>query len=314
MGRWDISDPDRVHSGDQRQPAQEGRGNASTDSVSMGRGGSSESAADELSERHRTVADRASAGRDRRTQHVDRGRNYSLRSTEIAALADIGRFRTVDVRDLARFVYNGDQARMKNDLQNLRKQGLIEEKNVLRAHKTPRRMVTLTEPGARLVRKAGGLPLSQRIYHGFVKPREVEHDADLYKVYQKAIEKIAEKGGKAIRVRLDFELKESINRSKEAAGRLPEAMREGWLAAVAEEHGLSSDGRRIHLPDVQVEYQMPDGRIERENLELVSRNYREQGIRGKAAAGFSMYARSADSARIRRALRDTGLMREVLSV
>ena len=175
-------------------------------------------------------------------------------------------------------------------------------------------MVTLTEPGAHLIRKIAGLSPNQRIYHRFVKPKEVEHDADLYKVYQKAVEKIVGKGGKAIRVRLDFELKESINRSKEAAGRLPEAMREGWLAAVAEEHGLSSDGRRIHLPDVQVEYQMPDGRIERENLELVSRNYREQGIRGKAAAGFSMYARSADSARIRRALRDTGLMREVLSV
>jgi len=41
-------------------------------------------------------------------------------------------------------------------------------------------------------------------------------------------------------------------------------------------------------------------------LELLSRNYREEGIRGKAAAGFKIYARTADSNRIRRALHDTG--------
>ena len=31
-------------------------------------------------------------------------------------MTDIGRFRTVDVRDLARFVYGGNEARLKYDL------------------------------------------------------------------------------------------------------------------------------------------------------------------------------------------------------
>lgn len=229
-------------------------------------------------------------------------------------MADIGRFRAVDAKDLAQFAYQGDEARMKYDLERLRAQGLVEEKTFFRAHKSARKMVTLTERGHRIAKKASGLPKEQRIYHGIVKPRELDHDADLYKVYQKAVEKIQEKGGKPLRVRLDFELKESINREKEAAGHLPEEMRRRWLQAVAEEHGLTMDGTTIHLPDVQVEYQTPNGRIERENLELLSRNYREDGIRGKAAAGFKIYARTQDTNRIRRALHDTGLIHEVLSV
>lgn len=251
---------------------------------------------------------------ERRTKHEDHGQSYSLRDSEMQAMADIGRFRAVDVKDLARFAYQDDEARMKYDLGNLRTQGLVEKKTFFRAHQSPRKIVTLTERGHRIARKASGLPEGQRIYHGIVKPRELDHDADLYKVYQKAVQEIREKGGKPLRVRLDFEIKESINREREAAGHLPEEMRRRWLRAVAEEHGLTMDGAAIHLPDIQVEYETADGRVERENLELLSRNYREEGIRGKAAAGFKIYARSQDTSRIRRALHDTGLVREVLSV
>jgi len=229
-------------------------------------------------------------------------------------MADIGRFRAVDVKDLARFAYQGDEARAKYDLENLRTQGLVEEKTLFRAHQSARKIVTLTERGHGVARKVSGLAKEQRIYHGIVKPRELDHDADLYKVYQKAVEKIQEKGGKPLRVRLDFEIKESVNREKEAAGHLPEGMRRRWLRAVAEQHGLTIDDTTIHLPDIQVEYETLDGKVERENLELFSRNYREEGIRGKAAAGFKIYARTQDTNRIRRALHDTGLVREVLSV
>jgi DNA-binding PadR family transcriptional regulator len=314
MGRWDISDPNRIHSAELPVPSEEQQRQSNGTSPSVRRGGSSDGSAEELASRQRPVEERPSRPKERRTKHEDRGRIYSLRSSEMKAMTDIGRFRAVDVRDLARFVYKGDSARMKNDLGNLRKQGLIEEKTLLRAHKPTRRMVTLTEQGHRMVKKGGAVAPEQKIYHGFVKPKELDHDADLYKVYQKAAQKIEETGGKPVRIRLDLELKESINQAKEAAGQLPEQMRERFLGAVAHEHGLTADRTTIHLPDVQVEYQTPDGRIERENLELVSRNYREQGIRGKAAAGFSMYARAGDSARVRRALRDSGLIREVLSL
>jgi len=229
-------------------------------------------------------------------------------------MRDIGTFRTVDASDLGRFVYGSDEARLKYDLESLRAQGLVEEKSLFRAHRSARKLVTLTAEGERLVRKASGLPQDQRIYHGFVKPKELDHDADLYKVYQKAAKEIREKGGKLTRVRLDFELKESINRAKEAAGHLSGDERKRFLTAVAEEHGLSTDEMTIHLPDIQVEYETREGGVERQNLELLSRNYREEGIRGKAAAGFKIYARSGDTNRVRRALHDTGVIREVLSV
>ena len=77
---------------------------------------------------------------------------------------------------------------------------------------------------------------------------------------------------------------------------------------------MAIKGTTIHLPDIQVEYETREGQIERENLELLSKNYREEGIRGKVGAGFKIYARSGDAARVRRALGDTGLIREVLSV
>ncbi len=229
-------------------------------------------------------------------------------------MSEIGRFRAVDARDLTRFVYGGDERRAKYDLESLRGQHLVEEKMFLRAHRSARKLVTLTAQGERLVRKLSGLPKEQRLYHGFVKPKELDHDADLYKVYQRAAEEIRSRGGIPGRVRLDFELKESINRARENASRLPAAERNQRVREVAEQEGLRVQGGRVHLPDMQVEDKTRDGRLERENLELLSQNYREQGIRGKAAAGFKIYARPGDTARIRRALQDTGMVREVLAL
>jgi hypothetical protein len=40
-----------------------------------------------------------------------------------------------------------------------------------------------------------GLAMNQSLHHGFVKPREARHDATLYRLYQKASEKIEKHGG-----------------------------------------------------------------------------------------------------------------------
>lgn len=313
MSRWDFTDPDRVHTSDVSITGEESRRKNDGAGPSVGRAGTASDPSQSI-ERPGNARGGGREPRERRSRHESRGRTYSLRRSEIEAMAEMGRFRAVDIRDLARFVYHGDGPRMKRDLENLRQQGLVEERAVLRAHKPARKMVTLTRQGYEVLRRTGELPEDQRAYYGFVKPKELDHDADLYRVYQKAVEEIEKRGGRPVRVRLDFELKESINRAREEAGRLPEEMRERWLAAVAEEHGLRADGTTIHLPDLQVEYEASDGRIERENLELLSRNYREDGIRGKAAAGFTVYARASEASRLRRALQDTGLMREVFSI
>ena len=314
MARWDILQRENVRDCELGPSREERRQEPGGTGVSVGRGPTDGSSANSPERPERPSQTSPERSPDRRTQYGHGGRTYSLRSSEIAAMRDIGTFRTVDVRDLARFVYGGDEARLKYDLESLRTQGLVEEKTVFRAHKSARKLVALTAEGQRIVKKASGLPEEQRIYHGFVKPKELDHDADLYKVYQKAAEEIRERGGKPTRVRLDFELKESINRAKEAAGRMSEDERRRLLATVAQEQGLTLDDGTIHLPDIQVEYETRDGEVERQNLELLSRNYREDGIRGKAAAGFKIYARTGDTNRVRRALHDTGMVREVLSV
>lgn len=315
MSRWDIHDPDRVHRSELPVPTPNQTKEEESTSPSPGRSTNANQPVENQVERLTpSIETRAQGQSARRNKYELRGKTYSLRAAESNAMADIGRFRAIDVHDLARFVYAGNETRMESDLVNLRHQGLVEARTVHRAHRAARRIVTLTDEGARFVEEISSLPEGQRIYHGIVKPRELHHDADLYKVYQQAARQIQDKGGKKVRVRLDFELKESINRAKEAAGRLPEDMRRRWLAAVAEEHGLRLDGQSIHLPDVQLEYTLPDGRVERENLELLSQNYREQGIRNKAHAGFKIYARAGEADRIRRALRDTGVVREVLAV
>ena len=313
MARWDIFDAARRREAEPSPRREEPPSKSNNANPSVGRGSNDASTSGvERPKRYPEVGN--GRPRERRTQHQDRDRSYSLRTSEMEAMADIGRFRTVDVQDLARFVYRGDQGIMKQDLENLRAQGLVEEKTVFHAHKSARKLVTLTGEGLRMVRKASGLREEQKLYHGFVKPRELDHDADLYKVYQKAASEVRGKGGKPLRVRLDFELKQEINRAKEAARKLSGEEREVLLRAVAEENGLRVEENSIHLPDIQIEYETHDGRIERENLELLSQNYREEGMRTKASAGFKIYARAGEANRIRRALNDTGLVREVLSV
>lgn len=60
------------------------------------------------------------------------------------------------------------------------------------------------------------------IYSGFVKPKEADHDAALYRRYHKAAEEIERKGGKVLRVQLDYELKEKLYRN--SANHRSEAM------------------------------------------------------------------------------------------
>jgi DNA-binding PadR family transcriptional regulator len=314
MARWDILRQDRAREAELASPRPKRQDDSGQGSVSVGRGpgdASSSSAADKPRSQENPLRDRALR---HRTHHRDQDRTYSLRHREIVAMTDIGTFRTVDVRDLSRFAYGGNEAAMNYDLHELRAQGLVEEKTVPQAHKQPRNVVALTERGHRILRKASGLRKDQAIYHGYVKAREINHDADLYKVYQQAAEEIRQRGGKPVRVRLDFELKAAIQRERNALKDRAEGERRERLEAFAREHGLTISEAVIHVPDVQVEYETRDGELERTNLELVSENYRTEGIRSKAESGFTIYARGDDTTRVRRALHDTHTVERILSI
>jgi hypothetical protein len=65
--------------------------------------------------------------------------------------------------------------------------------------KGSRQLLTLTKSGHRFLTENRIAGKDQALYFGFAKPREADHDADLYRLYQKAAEKIDRGGGRNLR-------------------------------------------------------------------------------------------------------------------
>lgn len=180
MTRWHMPDDaeDRLADSTPRENRRQGTDPADD---GLGRRGEEDSQPRPQNQASRRDESRQPPTRTRGFPCKVRDRTQSLSESETRAIHDIGRLRIVDTKDLARFVYGGDGKRMELDIRNLRERGLIEEKTLFRAHKPHRRLLTLTRQGRRALSKSGALARNQEIYHGFVNPRELDHDADLYK-------------------------------------------------------------------------------------------------------------------------------------
>jgi hypothetical protein len=237
----------------------------------------------------------------------DRDRGYRLRESEIRTLVDLGRFRIVGREELRVHGYAGRPEEMEGDLRNLLRQGLIGKGSFEGPEQTPRELLTLTRRGHLLLRVNRIVPEGQAIYYGFAKPRDANHDADLYTMYQNEIVRIRKEGGHSPRVILDFELKRKINRDIVKFGR--EARPE-----IARSHGLRVIRGRVPVPDVRIEYEKPDGELARVDLELVSEHYRGRSLGDKVKAGFSLYTPRGEADRLRRALAGQELIAEILSL
>jgi hypothetical protein len=247
-----------------------------------------------------------------RSRYTDHDKTYSLRDSEIHTLSEVGTFRVVARDDLAEFAYNGDRSRMENDIENIKRQGLVETRGTSALKRESRQVVTLTKQGQRLLRRSGFVSDEQAIYSGLVKPKEAAHDADLYRMYQKAADDIERKGGKVQRVTLDYEFKEKLYRELGKAqansdGYLQE--RKQWLAR--EQHLPVVEGKVV-LPDMRIEYETQDGERQRIDLELATDHYRPQGLAEKARAGFQIYARSEDAGGLRRVRDDHEIITVIL--
>jgi hypothetical protein len=243
----------------------------------------------------------------------DRERPYLLHESELAILVEVASFRTLTVDDLTRYRYGGDEAQAHRELENLERQGLVRVRTV---HPERTVYLTLTRQGHHFVEghRPAGLHPRQVLYHGFVKPREAKHDATLYRLYQSEAERIRARGGQVERVILDFELKRAINRELSKVDSLPESTRNQRRQEIAQQHGLTVVNGKIPIPDLQLEYQTSDREAARVNLELATAHYHRDGLAAKAQAGFAMYALSEDAASLHRALLETGLMEEILSL
>ena len=235
-----------------------------------------------------------------RTIYRSRHRDYSLRESETRTLTDVGKFRVVPADDLARFGYNGDHSQMESDVRNLTRQGLVEPRTIEGHSSYATRVLTLTKEGHRLVRRAQLVTERQATYHGFAKPKEARHDAEVYRLYQKVSKEIERSGGKVRRVILDFELKKDLYR---ALSRMrPDKDPRYERISIACQFDLKVVNDKIPIPDLRIEYEDECRDVHRLDLEIATRDYRPQGLAEKAKAGFHMFARQQDHAKLRRVL------------
>jgi hypothetical protein len=241
-----------------------------------------------------------------------RGRTFQLRPSEHAALRHVGTFRVVNAGDLQQFLYAGNRTKANQDLRSLIAQGLLRRHTVAGQRRGPRMaVVSLTREGAALVRQA--VPEGQVMYDGFVKPREVPHDAALYRMYHAASHRIEQDGGRVRRVVLDYELKRQIQQGLNASGASAAAV-DAFRERVASEHGLRIVDGTIQIPDLRLEYETSSGYMARVDLELATEHYKPSQLAAKARAGFTLYAPEAQAGRITAALEERDIIVEILSL
>jgi hypothetical protein len=241
-----------------------------------------------------------------------RGRMYYLRPSEHAALQHVGTFRVVNARDLQEFLYAGNRTMANQDLRSLTDQGLMRRHTMAGQGRGPRlAVVSLTREGAALVRQAA--PEGQVMYDGFVKPREVPHDAALYRMYHAASRRIEQDGGRVRRVVLDYELKGQIQQRLNTPGVSTEGV-DALRQQVASDHGLRIVDGTIQIPDLRLEYETSSGDTARVDLELATEHYKPSQLAAKARAGFMLYAPEAQAGRITAALEERDIIVEILSL
>jgi hypothetical protein len=267
-------------------------------------------------EAHRNLPENSPAGdlRDTtRNLYRERERTYSLRNSEIHTLIEAGKFRVVDTDDLAKFAYAGNRERMESDIRNLAREGLAEERRTSVLKKQSRQVLTLTRRGQRFIRQQNFLPEDQAIYHGLVKPKEANHDADLYRLFQKIADDIERKGGRVLRITLDYELKEKLYKKLGEAQARNDARLDFKRQTFARELQLPVVQGKVVLPDMRIEYETQEGERARVDVELATGHYHGNHLAQKAQAGFQIYARSEDAGGLRRIRDEREITTAILS-
>lgn len=271
----------------------------------LSRGGHSDPAAREL---ERSTRD----PRDIAVRHVDlprgprrepvrvRDREYEVNGNQSRVLATVGAFRVASSRDLEASLGRAGNPRS-SDLRHLRESGLLHTAP-LPGHRD--RVVTLTEHGRELLEalRRPGEDAAQAFYAGLRKPRELEHDTQVYRAYLEAADRLTERGDRLRRVVLDYELKSEYQRflqerhmgHADSDGRPDQSAEEIALWAV--EHNLPYFDEHVHFPDVRIEYEDADGRSRLEDVEVTTVHYRGGHAAAAVKSGFSRY--SGLSARI----------------
>jgi hypothetical protein len=225
-----------------------------------------------------------------------REHSYELRASEVRILAATGAFRVVPAKDLIDHRGKSADARL-GDLRRLRESELVHTTPyVVGREKTV--LVTLSDRGRELLESHRSRESSeprQQFYAGIVKRRELSHDSQLYRAYVDAAERLQARGNTIRRVVLDYELKRDYQRF---LGELNRERRRGLrdsessdreVAEWARKHELPVIDDQVHLPDIRIEYERPDGERKVEDVEVITPHYRGAYAAAKGRTGFRCY-------------------------
>jgi len=134
------------------------------------------------------------------------------------------------------------------------------------------------------------------------RPRELTHDAQVYRAYLKDADRLREEGAFIHRVILDHELKREYqqflqerNRGKSESDGRPDRTPEE-IHRWAVEHELPDNDGHVQFPDARIEYEDRDGHLRTLDIEVETLHYRGAHASSKAASGFSRH--SAGTARV----------------
>jgi hypothetical protein len=217
-----------------------------------------------------------------------RGQAYRLRESEARVLATVGAFRVVRADDLQPVRSSRDA--WTGDLRALADQGLVQMRTV-DINRESTAVVALTRAGKEVL-EAHRTPDSNRtqeFHAGLVKPREIGHDSQLYRLYQAEAARLESDGSRVTRVVLDYELKRDYQSFLNRPDRPDDADRADDMEAYAVLSGLPVVDGHLELPDLRIEFETPDGRLEYRDVELVTEHYSRGQLAGKSAAGFALY-------------------------
>lgn len=270
---------------------------ASKERPTMGRGGSDADPRERADRDSRDAFSRSldlPRGPSREPVEWD-GEVYRLRGSDVRTLATVGAFRIVPVDDL-----RDDEGRAaslhRGDVGHLRNLGLLEHVASV-DRESGRAFLTLTERGRDLLdaHRTRDDDYPQRFHAGVGRNREMLHDAQVYRAYQQAAERLEQDGAHIERIVLEQDLKREYQQflhernrgDSETDGRpdrTPDEVRT-W----ADEHHLAYVDGHVQFPDVQVEVRWPDDVREVQNIEVLTPHYRGAHVTSKVSAGFKTY-------------------------
>lgn len=223
----------------------------------------------------------------------ERKRSYELNGRESEALATIAAFRVVQVSDAQEMLDHGrGEWPAQKSLEHLQDSGLLER---IPLERRDQDVVVLTDRGRDLLeanrREHAGEP-RQAFYAGLKKPRELTHDAQVYRACREVEGHIRDQGGRVRRVVLDYELKreyqqflQAHNRGRADSSGRPDRTPEE-VAAWAKDHDLPCDGNRVRFPDARIEFEDRDRQEQHRDIEVVTPHYRGAHAAAVASSGF----------------------------